>query len=122
MGNLKTEGQAINATAPAGQEIIKGELYRYNKWNGFAMTHVLPTDPEQGFALEVGLKIWYVQAPSGLVANQGDTLYWSAGEGFKKSPTDLVAAGTAGAIGPACKVEEAIDANFVVGVRALNVN
>jgi hypothetical protein len=123
MGNLKSKGGAIDCVSPGGAVVIyKGELYRYNKWNVIAMSTVLPTDPELGFAGEVSESIWWVQAPSGLVANQGDTLWWSATEGFKQGPSQLVVSGTSGAIGPACKVETAIDSNYIVGVRVLNVS
>lgn len=121
MGSLKHEGGAINVVAPAATEIIKGELYRIDKWNGIAMSHVLPTDPELGFALEVEHRVWYVQVPSGLAAARGDILWWSANDGFKAGPTDLVLAGTTNAVGPACKVEEAKDANNIAGVIALNI-
>lgn len=120
MGNMKHEGDAVDVVAPAGQEIIKGELYRIDNWTGIAMSHVLPTDPELGFALEVRKRVWYVSIPSGLAAARGATLWWSSGTGFKRGTTDLVAAGTGGATGPACKVEEAVDANLVAGVVVLN--
>lgn len=124
MGNLKHEGEAIDVVSPGGGVTInKGELYRINKWNGIAMSTVLPTDPELGFAMECAWRIWYVKIPSALsAAARGDTLWWSASEGFKKGDTDLVAAGTSNAIGPACKVEEAPDANNIAGVRVLNVS
>lgn len=122
MGWLKTEGEAVDVVVPAGQDLTKGELYRIDKWNGIAMSTVLHTDPELGLALECGWRIWYVQIPAALSgAVRGDVLWWSTGEGFKSGATDLVAAGTTGAIGPACKVEEAPDANNIAGVRVLNI-
>lgn len=121
MGNLKHEGRAIDCVAPPGVTIKKGELYRVNKWNGISMATVLPTDPELGFAMEVTERIWYIQISSGVAAARGDVLYWSAGESFKTGSVDLVISGTSNAIGPACKVEEAVDANRIVGVRVLNV-
>lgn len=121
MGSKKQHGAAIDVVAPAGTEIIKGELYRVNKWNGFSISHVLPTDPELGFALEVSNDIWYITVPSGMVAARGDILWWAGPDGFKSGPTQLVVAGTGGAIGPACKVEEAVDSNSIAGVRALNI-
>lgn len=122
MGNLKTEGQAVNVVAPASTEIKKGELYRIDKWNGIALSHILSTDPELGFAMETSRRIWYIQIPSGVAAARGDTLWWSAGEGFKTGSTDLVVAGTTSAIGPVCKVEEAVDSNHIAGVVVLNVS
>lgn len=118
MGQLKHEGQAVDVVAPAGQEIFKGELYRIDGWTGVSMSHVLPTDPELGFALEVALRIWYIQVPAAVVANRGDVLYWTAGAGFKRGTTDLSAT-VAGA--PVVKVEEAKDGNNIVGVRVLNI-
>lgn len=122
MGWKKTEGETVDAVSPGGAVTIqKGELYRVNKWNGFAMATVLPTDPELGFALQCNFDIWYIKIPAALsAAVRGDVLWWSATEGFKKCDTDLVAAGTAGAIAAACKVEEAPDANNIAAVRVLN--
>lgn len=121
MGNLKHEGDAVDAVAPAGKTIKKGEIYRVNKWNGIAMATVLPTDPELGFAMECANRIWYITIPSGVAAARGDILWWSATDGFKDGQTDLVIAGTGGAVGPACKVEEAVDANRIAAVRVLNI-
>lgn len=121
MGQLKHEGHAVDCVAPAGQEIFKGEVYRIDGWTGIAMSHVLPTDPELGFAMEVGLRIWYVALPAALAAARGDKLFWSTGAGFKRGSADLVASGTAGATGPAVIVEEAKDGNNIAGVRVLNV-
>lgn len=122
MGNLKHEGEAIDVVSPGGStDLSKGELYRIDKWNGIAMSTVLNTDPELGLALEVSNRIWYIKIPTGLAAARGDILWWSATDGFKAGPTDLVAAGTSGAVGPACKVEEAVDGNHIAGVRVLNI-
>lgn len=122
MGNKMTEGAAIDVVSPGGAvTILKGELYRVNKWNGFAMSTVLPTDPELGFALQVSQDIWWISIPAGVAAAAGDVLWWSAVEGFKAGPTDLVIAGTASAIGPACKVVVAKDANNIAAVRPLNI-
>lgn len=118
MGNLKHEGDAVDVVAPAGQEIFKGELYRIDNWNGIAMSHVLPTDPELGFAMEVRRRVWYVQLPAATAAARGDVLYWTAGTGFKRGSTDLSAT-VAGA--PACKVEEAKDGNNIAGIVPLNI-
>jgi hypothetical protein len=119
MGNKKTEGATIDATVPGGQTVVKGELYRIDGWNGIAMSTVLPTDPELGVALENDNQaIWYITIPAAVAAARGDVLYWTAGTGFKKGSTDLSAT-VAGP--PAVKVEEAKDANNVVGVRVLNI-
>jgi hypothetical protein len=121
MGNKNTEGEAIDVTSPGGAVTIqKGELYRVNKWNGFAMATVLPTDPELGFALQANFDVWWITVPSGCAgAVAGDLLYWSGSEGFKAGPTDLTR--TQGTItAPACKVVTAPDGNNIAAVRALN--
>lgn len=120
MGQLKHEGQAIDVVSPGGSvEIFKGELYRIDGWTGIAMSHVLPTDPELGFALEVSDRIWYIEMPAAVAAARGAVLYWSAGTGFKTGSTDLVATGAIGQF-PCVIVEEAKDGNNIVGVRVLN--
>lgn len=121
MGNLKHEGKAVDVVAPASTTILKGELYRINKWNGIAMAGVLPTDPSLAFSMEASERIWYIKIPSGVAAARGDVLWWSATETFKAGPSDLVITGTSNAIGPACKVEEAVDANRIAAVRVLNI-
>lgn len=121
MGNLKQEGDAINVLCPNNKDMVKGELYRIDKWNGIAMSDVLHTDPELGLALEVSNRIWYIKLPTGLAAARGDILWWSATDGYKDGTTDLVVAGTSSAVGPACKVEEAVDANHIAAVRVLNI-
>jgi hypothetical protein len=119
MGNMKHEGDAIDVVSPGGGvTITKGELYRIDGWNGIAMSTVLPTDPELGLALEVRRRVWYVKLPAATAAARGDVLYWTAGAGFKRGDTDLSAT-VAGA--PACKVEEAKDANNIAGIVPLNI-
>ena len=118
MGVLKTEGEAVDVVAPSGVALTFGELYRIDGWTGIAMRSVTTTDTERGLALEVSDRIWYVSMPSGVAAARGAPLYWSTGAGFKTGLTDLAAAaGT----GPVAKVEEAVDANYVVAVRVLNL-
>lgn len=119
MGNLKTEGEAIDCVAPAGQEIFKGEVYRIDGWTGIAMAHVLPTDPELGFAMEVRARIWYVSVPAATAVARGDLLYWTAGAGFKRGTTDLTATVTGS---PVAKTEEARDANGIAGIKVINVS
>lgn len=119
MGQLKHEGDAVDAVAPAGQEIFKGEIYRIDGWTGIAMAHVLPTDPELGFALEVRPRIWYVSVPATTAVARGDLLYWTAGAGFKRGTADLTATVTGAAV---AKVEEARDANGIAGIKVINVS
>lgn len=119
MGQLKSDGKAVNVSAPAATLIQFGELYRIDGWSGIAMDEILAADTERGLALEVSERVWYIKIPAALAAARGDMLYWSSGAGFKKATTDLVASGTAGAIGPVAKVEEAVDANDYCAVRVL---
>lgn len=122
MGQLKGDGRATDVTAPGATAITFGELYRIGKWNGIAMRAVGASDTVRTLSLEISSeRIWYVKVPA-ITAGVGDLLFWSAGAGFKKSDTDLVVNGTGGAIGPACKVEEAKDANGYAGVRVLNIS
>lgn len=118
MGNLKQKGKAINFVAPAGWTVIKGELYRVDAWNHIALSTVLPTDPELGYAGEVSEDIWYVQLPSGLTANKGDILSWPNANATNVGILSL----TTGSAHPACKVEEAVDANNIAGIRVLNIS
>lgn len=122
MGSKHTEGEAIDVVSPGGSvTITKGELYRVNGWNGFAMATVLPTDPELGFALQTNQDTWWVQVPSGVsAAVEGQVLYWTGSEGFKQGASDLTTS-TGGPGGPACKVVVPPDANGIASVRALNV-
>src|SRR3954452_4639569 len=92
MGQLKHEGEAVDVVSPGGAvTITKGELYRIDGWTGIAMSTVLPTDPELGLALEVGLRIWYVTIPAAVAAPRGAFLYWTAGAGYKSGLLDLTA-------------------------------
>lgn len=119
MGQLKSDGRAINVpVVPAGQYNF-GELFRINGWNGIALKTVNTADTIRAMAMETSSeRIWYVLIPVAVAAAQGAYLYWSAGAGTKRGDTDLSAtvAGT-----PVCVVEEAKDANNVVGIRVLNV-
>lgn len=120
MGWLKHEGDAVDVSAPAGEDLTKGELYRIDGWTGIAMSTVLHTDPELGLALEVSNRIWYVELPAGVTGARGDSLYWSAGAGFKAGSTDLVATGALGQQ-PCAIVEEAKDTNNIAAIRVLNL-
>jgi hypothetical protein len=118
LGQLKSDGNAVDVVAPGATAIVFGELYRIDGWTGFAMRSVGASDTDRKLALEVSPnRIWYVTMPAGVAAARGDMLNWSAGAGFKKATTDLVVTG--GGVGPAAKVEEAKDASNVVAVRAI---
>jgi hypothetical protein len=125
MGQLKTDGRAVNVAVPATKAVTFGELYRIEGWNGFAMDTIGASDAIRNMAIETAERIWYVKIPAGLAAAKGALLYWTTASlatnpQFCDCLTDLQAtAGTAGDP-PACKVEEAKDANNYVGVRALN--
>lgn len=121
MGQLKHDGRATQGgyTAPAGQAITFGDLYRLNGWNHIAMSTIGASDTVRSYDGEIAPdRIWYVKLPSGVTPAVGDVLYWTAGTGFKRGDTDLSAT-VAGA--PACKVEEAKDANGYAAVRVLNI-
>lgn len=119
MGNLKNDGKAINVPAvPAGQYNF-GELFRINGWNGIMMKTVATADTVRAAAMEVSSeRVWYFTIPSAVAAAQGAYLYWTAGAGTKRGDTDLTATPTGT---PVLIVEEAKDANNVVGARVLNV-
>ena len=121
MGQLKHDGRATQGgvTAPASTAITFGDLYRINGWNGIALSTIGASDTVRSLDLEIAPdRVWYVKLPSGVNPAVGDPLYWTAGTGFKRGDTDLSAT-VAGA--PACKVEEAKDANGYAAVRVLNV-
>lgn len=121
MGQLKHDGRATQngVTAPAAQAIVKGDLYRINNWNGFALKTIGASDTLRVLDLEIAPdRIWYVKLPAALSPVIGDVLYWTTGAGFKRGDTDLSAT-VAGS--PACKVEEVKDANGYAAIRALNI-
>jgi hypothetical protein len=96
-----------------------GELYRLNNWNHICLKTIGASDTNRKYDGEIAPdRIWYVLLPAAVSPAVGDPLYWSAGTGFKVGSTDLSAT-VAGA--PACKVEEAKDANGYAAVRVLNV-
>jgi hypothetical protein len=122
MGMKKTEGGAVNIVAPGSTAMAFGELYRVDGWTGLALRTVTATDTERGLALETDCNsVWYFSIPSGLAAARGDLLWWATGTGYKVGATDLVAAGTSGATGPAVKVEEAVDSSFVIAGRVMQL-
>jgi hypothetical protein len=121
MGQLKHDGRATQGgfAAPAAQAIVKGDLYRINGWNGFAMKTIGASDTLRTLDLEISSeRIWYIKLPAALAPAIGDPLYWTTGAGFKRGDTDLAAA----VVGPpVAKVEETKDANGYCAVRALNI-
>jgi len=121
MGQLKHDGRATQngVTFPAAQAIVKGDLYRVNNWNGFALKTIGASDTIRVADMEIAPdRIWYIKLPAALSPAAGDVLYWTTGAGFKRGDTDLSAT-VAGS--PACKVEEIKDANGYAAVRALNI-
>lgn len=91
MGRKITDGLAIDVVAPAATLIEKGELYRVDNWTGIAMDQIDATEVDRGFSLEVTKALWRVKVPAATAAARGDYLGWSAGAGFKRSSTDMVA-------------------------------
>jgi hypothetical protein len=120
MGQLKHDGRATQGgfTIPAGDYPF-GDLFRISGWNGIMLTKIAAADTVRVSDLEIAPdRVWYVKLPAGLSPAVGDPLYWTAGAGVKRGDTDLSAT-VAG--DPACKVEEAKDANGYAAVRVLNV-
>lgn len=119
MGQLKSDGRAINVTWPAGV-ITHGDLYRMDGWTGIALDGFAAGASPRAGAMEVSSeRIWYVKTPAGVGDGaRGDRLYWTAGAGLKRGDTDLTETVT----GSTCAiVEEIRDANGWVGVRVVNV-
>ena len=122
MGQLKGDGRATTGatfSAPAGQVINFGDLYRLNGWNHIALGKIGSADTVRAYGGEISAeRIWYVLLPAALNPAVGDFLYWTAGAGFKRGDTDLTATVTGS---PIVKVEEAKNANGYAAVRVLNV-
>jgi len=117
MGQLKSDGRAINVTFPAGT-INFGEVYRIDGWTGIAMKDVAAGDTIRTGAMEVASeRIWYVKVPAGVNGARGTMVYWTAGAGFKSGQTDLSST-VAGA--PVAKIEEVRDGNGYAALRLLN--
>lgn len=121
MGQLKHDGRATQGgfSAPAGQTINFGDLYRLNGWNHVALSKIASGDTARSYGGEIAPdRIWYVLLPAALSPAVGDFLYWTAGAGFKRGDTDLTATVTGS---PVVKVEEVKNANGYAAVRILNV-
>lgn len=121
MGQLKHDGRATQGgfSAPAGQAITFGDLYRLNGWNHIALQNIGASDTVRSYDGEIGAeRVWYVKLPAAVTPAVGDVLYWTAGTGFKRGDTDLTATATGVAV---CKVEEAKNANGYAAVRVLNI-
>jgi len=119
MGQLKTDGRAINVPAvPAGQYNF-GEMFRINGWNGIILKTINTADTIRAAAQEISSeRVWYFTIPAAVAAAQGAFLYWTAGAGVKRADTDLTATVTGT---PVLLVEEAKDGNNVIAARVLNV-
>lgn len=121
MGQLKHDGRATQGgfSAPAATQMIKGDLYRLNNWNHICLANIGASDTARSYDGEIAPdRVWYVKLPAALNPAVGDVLYWTAGAGFKRGDTDLAAAVVGS---PACKVEEAKNANGYAAVRVLNI-
>lgn len=119
MGQLKSDGRAVNVTFAAGV-ITFGDLYRVDGWTGIALEDFASGESPRAGALEVSSeRIWYIKIPAAVVAPRGTLLYWTAGAGMKRGDTDLTATVTGS---PVVKVEEAVDANDWCAVRVINID
>jgi hypothetical protein len=118
MGQLKTDGRAIDIVAPAATAMTFGELYRVDGWTGFAMRTLAAADVDKNLALEVSSeRIWYCVVPAAVNGARGTLVYWTAGAGFKRATTDLTSTATGGPVGI---IEEARDGNGVAAIRVFN--
>jgi hypothetical protein len=119
LGQLKTDGRAIDVVSPGATVITFGDLYRIDGWTGFALKTQAAADTDRNLALEVSSeRIWYVKLPAGVTGARGDRLYWTAGAGFKRGDTDLTGTVTGSTV---AIVEEAKDGNNYAGVRVVNI-
>lgn len=122
MGQLKTDGRAIDVAAPGSTVLNNEELYRIDGWNGISMRAVSATDADRGLAFETSSeRIWYIKTPSGIGTTRGAVLYWATPGSFQKGDTHLQATAATAGDPPACKVEEVRDAGGYAAVRVLNV-
>lgn len=124
MGQLKHDGRATQGgfAAPAAQAITFGDLFRINAWTGIALKTIGAADTLRTLDLEISSeRIWYVKCPAAINPALGSFVYWTAGAGFKRGDTDLVAAPATAGDAPVGKVEEVKDANGYIGIRVLNV-
>jgi len=117
MGQLKTDGKAVDIQAPGATAMTFGEMYRVDGWTGFAMKTVGASDTDRGLALEVSERVWYCAVPAAVNGARGTLVYWTAGAGFKRATTDLTSTATGGPVGI---VEEARDGNGYAAIRAFN--
>jgi hypothetical protein len=121
LGQLKGDGKASQGglSAPAGQVISFGDMYRLNGWNHIALSAVGSADTARSYGGEWSAeRVWYVKFPAALNPAVGAYVYWTAGAGFKRGDTDLTATPTGT---PVAIVEEAKNANGYAAVRVLNV-
>lgn len=107
MGHKIGDGKSADVAAPAATVINDGDLYRMATGapSGFAIGKKDGVQTDLNMAVDIDKHAMYkIKLPAGLTPVVGARLWWSAGTGFKKGDTDLVAEGTANAIGPICKV------------------
>lgn len=91
MGRKVTDGLSLDFTAPAATAIEEGEIYRVDGWTHFAVTAISATDANRNYAGDVSEALYRCKVPAATAATRGSYLGWSAGAGFKKGDTDLVA-------------------------------
>lgn len=123
MGHLKSDGRASlgGMTFPAGV-ITKGDMYRLNLWNCIALQSIAAADTVRNCGVEFSSeRIWKVKIPAAINPAVGAFVYWTAGTGFKRGDTDLVAAPATAGDAPCGKVEEAKNANGYAAIRVLNI-
>ena len=116
MGQLKTDGKAIDVTVPAGDYPF-GDLFRIDGFTGVMMDYIATADTARGAAMEISERVWYVKTPAGIGSARGVLVYWTAGAGTKRGDTDLTETATGSAV---AKVEEARNTNGYAALRLCN--
>lgn len=107
MGRKKTDGEAVDVTAPASTLISKGELYRIDGWTGFALDEITATEVDRGLSLEISQAVWKVKVPVGTCGTRGLYVKWTtAGVTFQSADTQLLDDTTTRTLNSIGKVEE----------------
>lgn len=110
MGHLIGDKKAIDITFPAATVGDHGDLFRVNGFTGFLINDITAAATNRGRALEIALnRAWKIKLPAALNPAVGTNLKWSAGAGFKRGDTDLIAGGALEA--GVCKVVTAKNAD-----------
>jgi hypothetical protein len=123
MGRKKTDGEAVDVTAPGATLIEKGELYRIDNFTGFAADQIDATEVDRSVALDVSQAVWKVKVPVGTCATRGMYVKWTAAGGatFQKSSTDLLDDTSTRTLNSIGKVEEVRNSAGYAAIKLLVV-